>query len=311
MDQGVKQDRNATVLPLLDWVIVVMSAPACCFGALALEVSVPLPRSTLPRAEAAELADRMADDLARLLRGVDALDLAVAAAAFDPTELLRPRWPIHTALAELIQRAPRAMHSRILGFGSHEGAMPAQLEPDSALREGPLKLLPFVLSGDAGKVEAVSTQVEELLLEKGMAQAALAFFVQKAFNAPLEHVRFLSLDDLVAMTAMQYQHAGIEHLWPLIDAALFHPDTELWLDAPPEPLLRWDGHTVRMAEMDQATWQAHGFVPEGFEGERAARGFGYFQRRQQQYQAVLKSHAIDVQPISVPNGCDPRAALLA
>ncbi len=288
-----------------------MSVPACCFGALALEVSVPLAKSTLARVDAAELADRMADDLARLLHGVEVLDLAVAGAAFDPTELLRPGWPIHTALADLIQRAPRAGHSRILGLGAHEDAMPAPLQPDPTLREGPLKLLPFVLSGEAAPIEAISTQIEERLLEKGMAQAALAFFVQKAFNAPLEHVRFLSLDDLLAMTSMQYQHAGIEHLWPLIDAALFDSKDEVWLDAPPEPLLRWDGQRVRVADMDQASWQAHGFVPDGFEGERAARGFSYFQRRLQQYQAVLSSHAIAVQAIAVNATQDPRTALSA
>ena len=68
--------------------------------------------------------------------------------------------------------------------------------------------------------------MEENLLEKGMAQAATAFFAQRAFNAPMEHARYLSLNDLLAMTAMQYEHAGIAPLWPLIESALLTPERE-------------------------------------------------------------------------------------
>ena len=288
-----------------------MSTFSCCYGALALECSASLVQTYLPRTLAAELADHVATDLARLLTGVEALDLAVAAAAFDPSELLRPGWPVHTALADLVRRAPAADHPRVLGFGSHDGVMPAQLSPDPALREGPLRLLPFVLHGETGPVAAMQDLIEAVLLEKGMAQAALAFFVQKSFNVPLEHVRFLSLNDLAAMTAMQYEHVGLAPLWPLIEAALFHPGQDVWLDAPPEPLLRWTGHEVRMAEMDQATWTAQGFAPSGIDTDRMARAFARFQMRQAQYRAVLGCHAIPLQVDAVPAGQDPRSILAA
>lgn len=286
-----------------------MSRTSHCFGALALECSAPPLRTSVSRAMATELADQVATDLARLLNGVEALDLAVVAATFDPSELLRPGWPIHTALADLVRRAPDPGHPRVLGLGSHEDKMPASLTPDPNLHEGPMRLMPFVLHGEPEAVAAIGAQIEDILLEKGMAQAALSFAVQKAFNVPLEHVRFLSLNDLVAITTMQYENAGIAPLWPLIEAALFHPDQELWLDAPPEPLLRWDGQVVHMAEMDLDTWREHGFVPEGFEGDGLARGFSFFQRRQDQYRAVLSCHAISVQVVPVPAGQDPRVVL--
>ena len=148
-----------------------MPITSCTYGALALECSASLAHTALTRDAAAELAGYVAADLARLLPGVEALDLAVAGAGFDPSELLRPGWPLHAALADLAQRAPGRNGPRVLGFGSHEGAMPAQISPDPALREGPLRLVPFVLHGKAEDVAAIGRAMEEVLLETGMAWA--------------------------------------------------------------------------------------------------------------------------------------------
>ncbi len=286
-----------------------MSTSDCCLGALALECSAPLAHLSLPRAEAAQLGDHVAGDLARLLRDVEKLDLAVAAAAFDPSELLRPGWPVHEALAELVRRAPASGGPRVLGFGNHDGRMPPALAPDPALRDGPLRLVPFVLRGESAAIEAMRQRIEEVLLNKGMAQAATSFFVQKAFNAALEHVRFLSLDDLVAMISLQYEHVGLAPLWPLIEAALFTPEREVWLDAPPEPLLRWDGEKVRMAELDPPTWRARGYAPAGISEGRIELAWKHFRMRQQQYAAVLAAHAIALQLDPVAPTREPRAAL--
>ena len=286
-----------------------MTASISTFGALALECSAPTARSALERDQAAELADHIAADLARFLPGVEQVDLGVAAAAFDPSELLRAGWPVHAALEDLVARAPAAPGPRVMGFGAHQGAMPEGLEPDPALVGGPLRLLPFVLRGEADAVAAVGRQMEENLLEKGMAQAATAFFAQRAFNAPMEHARYLSLNDLLAMTAMQYEHAGIAPLWPLIESALLTPTREEWLDAPPEPLARWTGSEVRIALMDLPAWSEHGFVPAGIDLDRIARAFERFQMRQQQFAAVLGSHGIAVRFDHCGAGDDPRQVL--
>ncbi len=288
-----------------------MNAPVSTFGALALECSAPLAHTTLARDDAAQLADHVAADLARFLPGVEQVDLALAASAFDPSELLRAGWPVHAALAHLVERAPESFEPRVMGFGAHEGQMPEGLNPDPALREGPLRLVPFVLRGAPGPIAAVGRQMEENLLEKGMAQAATAFFAQRAFNGPMEHARYLSLNDLMAMTSMQYEHAGIGPLWPLVEAALLTPEREEWLDAPPEPLAHWTGNEVRIAMMDIAAWSEHGFVPEGVDAERLSRAFDRFQMRQQQFAAVLGSHGIAVRFDHCGVGEDPRQVLRA
>src|SRR5690606_23429277 len=72
-------------------------------GAVALELrpGARPERVQLARDAAGRIADGVANDLARLLPESSALDLALAAALFDPAELLRPGWPVHGALAAL------------------------------------------------------------------------------------------------------------------------------------------------------------------------------------------------------------------
>ena len=286
-----------------------MSAPLHCYGALALETTAPLRRTVLERDVAALLADHVANDLQRLLPGVDRLDLVVAAAAFDPAELLRPGWPRHAALAQLALAAPGRGGARVLGFGAANGAMPDGLVPDPALAGGALHLLPFALLGAADDVIAVGRAMEERLLDTGMADAATALFAQTAFDAHLEHVRYLSVHDLCALTAMQYEHAGLGPLWPLIEAALLAPESEEWLDAPPEPLARYADHEVRFALLDIDAWADRGFAPAGADAYTLSRHFDAFQMRQRQFGAVLGAHGIALRFDHCPSTCEPRALL--
>lgn len=281
-----------------------------CFGALALEIASPPQHDTLDRRTAEDLGQHLAADLGRLLPGVQSLDLAFAAAHYDPTELLRPRWPLHAALAELAQRAPGAGRGRVIGFGAHAGAMPAAaLRPDPVLRGGPLRLLPFAVLGDAAAVDAVGRAMEARLLETGMAGAATALFLQDGFGGRLEHARYLSLHDLCAMTAMQYEHAGIQALWPLIEAALLAPASEEWLDAPPEPLLRYADGAVRIAQLGFESWHEAGFAPAKSAAEQLPRAYAAYEARIRQLSAVLDVHAIPSRRVEVTRGVDPRAAL--
>jgi hypothetical protein len=287
-----------------------MSASLHCFGALALEIASPPTRLLLPRDQADEFGAHLAQDLQRLLPGVDALDLVFAAAHFDPAELLRPRWPLYATLSELGARAPGAGRARTIGFGSADGAMAAPaLVPEASLAGGPLRLLPFVLLGDAEHVGAVGRAMEERLLETGMAGAATALFAQQAFGGRLEHARYLSLHDLCAMTAMQYEHAGIGALWPLIEAALFDSDGEEWLDAPPEPLLRLHRGDVRAARLSFDAWCEAGFAPVGLGSDALPRAHAAFGHRLRQFAAVLGAHAIALHLVDVDAGQNPRAAL--
>jgi hypothetical protein len=198
----------------------------------------------------------------------------------------------------------------VIGFGAHDGRLPlAQLQPDPALRGGPLRLLPFVLLGDDDAVQRIAHAMEEALLQTGMAGAATALCAQHGFGGRLEHARYLSLHDLCAMTAMQYEHAGLGALWPLLEAALLAPDADEWLDAAPEPLLRYVGGEVRIARMDLDSWRDAGLAPAALAPDRLARAHAAFEGRVRQFGAVLGAHAIPTRMIDVMPGRDPRAAL--
>src|SRR3546814_4530153 len=84
-------------------------------------------------------------------------------------------------------------------------------------------------------------------MERGMAGADTALLAQEAFGLQVEHARYLTLHDLCALMAMQYDHAGLAPLWPVLETALLSPDREAWLDAPPEPLLRYADREARIA----------------------------------------------------------------
>ena len=290
-----------------------MTDPLPCFGALALETATPPTRLGLSRDAAQELAQHVADDLQRLLPDAPAFDLAFAALHYDPAELLRPGWPLHAALAGLAARAPGAGRGRVIAFGQADDGTPPlpALAPEPALQGGPLRLLPFVLLGDAERSRAMAARMEEALLETGMAGAATALYAQQALGTRLEHARYMTLHDLCALTALQYEHAGLAPLWPLLEAALLGTGHgEVWLDAPPEPLLRYGDGEVRLADCDRAAWLAAGLAPAHASDERRlAAAFQQHQARLRQFAAVLAAHGITPRVLPVRANESVRARL--
>lgn len=289
-----------------------MSKPVLSvLGALALELSPGAEpgRQALGVDEAGALAGRVARDLAKLVPEAAGLDLALVAALFDPVELLRPGYPLHAELERLVARAPGAAGGRVIGFGAGAEGLPETLRPSADFAGGPLKLLPLLLRGDAADVAPVGERLEQVLLDTGMAAADTALAAQDGFAVAVEHARLLTLNDLAAMMALQYEHVGLAPLWPLLEAALLAPDTEQWLDAPPEPLAVYANSGVRMALLDVDAWAEGGFAPEGADAERLGRAFERFQMRQRQLAAVLEAHGVPVTYDHCPAGQDPRAIL--
>ncbi len=285
-------------------------------GAIAVEraADAPIGRLALPQAEAGDWAAGIAMDLARLVPESAALDLVVAAALYDPAELLRPNVPRHALLEAYAARVPGEPGGRVIAFGAGADGLPADLAPQADLAGGPLRVLPFLLRGPADTVKRVGEALEERLLDTGMANAATALATQSAFGLRIEHMRYLTLHDLMAMTAMQYEHAGLAGLWPMIEAALFGDDDELWLDAPPEPLVRYANGAARIALIDADAWALGGFVPAGIDAGKAGaeameRLFEHFEARQRQIAAVLGSHGVEVTFDHCPVGKDARAIL--
>ncbi|HOV96476.1 MAG TPA: hypothetical protein PK789_06875 [Thermomonas sp.] len=277
--------------------------PAVFRGVIAIELrdGSPPERAALPAASAGEVAALLGRDLAKLAPDVADCELALLAAHFDPAEALRPTWPLHQHVQELLQRAPgQAQGARVIGFGADaQGALPAPMQADAALAGGGLRVLPFVLRG--GAFDSVAEQLESKLFDCGMAQADAALALQEGLGARIEHIRYLSLHDLLAMMAMQYQNAGLESMWTLLETALLVPTDALLLDAPPEPLARYADGEVRIALLDPSAWQARN-APQQDDAAKLERGFHYFQMRCRQYAAVLEAHGVPVQYVHCADG---------
>lgn len=280
-------------------------------AALALELAPGATpgKTALDVATAGELAGLVARDLAKLVPEAAGLDLGLVAGLFDPVELLRPGWPLHAELERLVARAPGAAGGRVVGFGADGEGLPESLRPSDEFAGGPLKLLPVLLRGDAASVAPVDERLEQVLLDTGMAGADTALLAQSGFAVPVEHARLLTLNDLAAMMAMQYEHVGLAPMWPLLEAALLAPDAVQWLDAPPEPLAVYENGGVRMALLDIDAWAEGGFAPADTDAAGLARAFERFQMRQRQLAAVLGAHAVPVTFDHCPAGRDPRAIL--
>lgn len=274
-------------------------------GVIALELrdGDPPKQAALRADHAGVLAMQLGRDLAKLAAPVGDCDLALFAAHFDPAEALQPGWPLHRRITELLQRAPgQAQGPRIVGFGADaSGAVPQPLQSDAALVGGGLRILPFVLHGDAAA--AAGAALEEVLLDLGMAAADTALALQDGFDARIEHVRYLSLHDLAAMIAMQYANVGLQPLWTLLETALLEPDAEAWLDAGQEPLARYADGEVRIALFDPCAWRSR-YAAGVAEEAKLERGFAMFQARQRQFAAVLDAHGVPVQFVHCADGND-------
>lgn len=267
--------------------------------------------AALSQEQTGQLVELLARDLDKLVSGASALDLVFAAAHFDPAEVLRPGWPLHKRLDELHQRAPgREQGPRVIAFGADgDGAVPLPLAADSGLHGGQMRVLPFLLSGAPETVRALQENFEEVLLDRGMAAADTALLAQESFGTRIEHARYLTVHDLAAIMAMQYQHQGLQPLWPVIETALLAPDEEEWLDAPPEPLLRYAGGEVQIALLDPGAWQQRNGQSATGDVQELERAYEYFQARQRQFAAVLEAHGIPVTFAHCPATADARESL--
>ncbi|MDG2523926.1 hypothetical protein P6166_00935 [Stenotrophomonas sp. HITSZ_GD] len=281
-------------------------------GVLALELAggtVPA-RAALSSEQAGALAERVGRDLAQWVPRVRELELSLAGAHFDPAEALRPGWPLHRRLDELRARAPgRDEGPRLLAFGADaQGEVPLPFQADPALAGGNLRVLPFLLAGDADTVQEVAAALEEVLLAQGMAQADTALLAQEAFGAQIEHARYLTVHDLAAMMSMQYDNQGLAALWPVLETALLAPQSSEWLADAPEPLLRYVEGEARMALFDPAGWCAY-YQHDRADCERLKRVYEQYLARQRQMAAVLEAHGVPVLYVHIEPGQDARAAL--
>ena len=254
---------------------------------LAIETSTgaPASRTTFTRDEAAELAAHVAADLQSLVPAATDARLALAGALFDTVELLRPGFPVWATLDELARRVPRGHLENVVAFGTHEGRMPAQpLEPDAAYADGPMRLLPITLLAPESLAAELGEQLERELVGRGEAGQRTADWLIRALDTPLEHVRYLSRNDLLALTCVQYEHVNLAPLWSLLEAALLTPYRE-------EATLSARGLPLRYAEGAVYAQSPAQWLADSQEADRAHAFAGIvFELRQ--YAALLDAHAV-------------------
>jgi len=199
-----------------------------CHGVLALEYvpGASPDRLLLDRDDSEKLAGRIAVDLAALLPDLAGTRLAVAGALFDAAQLLRPGFPAYATLDELAARLPRE-RGGIVAFGARDGRMPVQpLMPDPQLAGGPMLYLPWILQADAAHGPTLAETMETELIGRGEVGDRTADFLMRTLGARLQHARYLTRHDLLAMTCVQYEHAGLAPLWSMLEAALLTPQAE-------------------------------------------------------------------------------------
>lgn len=259
-----------------------------CPGVLALELTpgdVPS-RLSLERDEAETLAAFMAEDLHALLPDIDQGRLAVVGAHFDSTELLRPGFPVFTTLDSLAAR----MDGGVLAFGSRDGHVPAQpLVPEAALAGGALRLVPWTVMVNPQLAETLGPAMETELVGRGEIGTQTADYLMRTLGMRLEHARYFSRHDLMALTCVHYEHVNLAPLWSLIEAALLSPEQpERALSAHG---LAWRYDREHAIAQTPGQWLAEHAGPEGGDGERAHALAGIvFELRQ--YAALLSAHHI-------------------
>jgi len=246
-------------------------------------------RLTLSRDDAAELAALAAADLHALVPDVAQGRLAMAGALFDAVELLRPGFPVWATLDELARRVPRGHLDNVVAFGTHEGHMPAQpLEPDPTYADGPMRLLPLSLLAPEELAEELAGRLEVELVGRGEAGARTADWLMRTLGVRLEHARYLSRNDLLAMTCVQYEHVNLAALWELLECALLTPyREESTLSARGLALSYADG---KVRVQSPADWVA---AQPGEPAQRAHDLAGIvFELRQ--YAALLQAHGLEL-----------------
>ena len=259
-------------------------------------------RLILSRDEAADLATLVAEDLHALVPDVAQARLALGGAVFDAVELLRPGFPVWATLDELARRVPRGQLGNVVAFGHHEGRMPAQpLEPEAAYADGPMRLLPLSLLASDDVADALSERLEVELVGRGEAGARTADWLMRTFGIRLEHVRYLSRNDLLALTCVQYEHVNLAPLWQLLEAAMLTPyrpettlsarglglryaDGKVWMQSPAQWLAAQHGASAELShafagavfELRQyaALLHAHGLALQ-LEGKSVTEGSGW------------------------------------
>lgn len=185
------------------------------------------PPAPLNREKAGQLADAIANDLARILGDqIHACGLILPAALYDLTELLQPGLTWVEILLEIYRGsfAGQGFTPQVLALGGDDDFPVAALAPQRRPGSGPLLILPLLLVGEHTTIEPIQSQLEEVLLERGRSSLQTESLIRRNFHLSPRNLTYATFNDLSALLKIQLGHAGLEPLWQLLEGALFRPE---------------------------------------------------------------------------------------
>jgi len=256
----------------------------------------------LAQNEADQMLAHLATDLEALLPGFGQSKLAAAGALFDQTQVLRPGYPMCTALERLLVSEgtfpghdPGRTVRISLGAQHHTNPV-AALQPEDSIPLGILQLLPMAVSADATRLAELGNAMEDTFLEAGQVSAHTARWLQSAFAIKINHARFMTLMDLNAMFRLQLEHFGFLPLWQLIDAALIGQKEEFAVELENGQVFTWRGGAVHadFQTFDHWSQSGCGMHMDSHRGKLAS-AYADWTRVMRQYLTTLAAHKVPLE----------------
>jgi len=255
----------------------------------------PLRPAPLAPPEAEQLLAHLSADLAKVFPNVSRHRLCLVGALYDQAQVLRPDWPLFSAMAEVARRRWKRERAEggLLSIGAADGHLPREtLIPDRDLPPGVLQLLPLQLHGDTQALDAVEDQMERRFMEEGQLSPLSARALENAFRIGVAHARFLTLTDLRAMLKLQLEHLDFGALWTLLDAAL-EGDPPVDVPGPAGQAFRWSAGRVEARFETFDHWASQG-AGRDLPAEALTRGYVDWSRGYRQVLVTLGAHAVPV-----------------
>ena len=249
--------------------------------------------------EAGQLLAHLVTDLEGLLPGFAQCRLATAGVLLDQTQVLRPGYPVCTALEHVLLSAGNSPGDdpgrpvRISLGAQHNTIAVAALQPEDAIPLGIFQLLPIAVSADATRLAELGTAMEDTFLEKGQVSAHTARWLESAFAIRINHARFMTLMDLNAMFRLQLEHFGFFPLWQLLDAALNDLVDELAVELENGQVFTWRGGAVHtdFQTFDHWSQSGSGMHVDSYRGKLAG-AYADWTRVMRQYLTTLAAHRV-------------------
>jgi hypothetical protein len=251
----------------------------------------------LDASDSEQLLAHLAADLKTLFPEISNCSLIAAGALFDQTQILRPSYPVFSAL-EAISSSDRIDRFKpgLVSIAAQAGKMPNQdLQPFGDIPLGLLQVLPIVIHGPAALLEDLGKLMEYRFIEEGQISAHTAAWMESAFSIALNHARFMTLTDLNAMLRLQLEHFGFLPIWELLDAALNGQSKPLSVNNQGSHRFEWKEGAVWTQFETFNYWSTSGSGSE-LDADRQALAPAYAEwtREMRQYLTTLKAHGLDV-----------------